>query len=70
MSVYLRFQLPPLHLANVECVEEEMHLLMGVRGDNARKIIKDLDVQSTPLACSCCLLLCHSPRTDSGLVIS
>ena len=47
MAVYLRFQLPPLHLANVESVDVEMHHLLGVRGAKAKAIIEDLDVKST-----------------------
>jgi hypothetical protein len=47
MAVYMRFQLPPLHLANVECVDYEMYELLGVKNQKARNIIKDLDVIST-----------------------
>lgn len=46
MAVYLRFQLPPLHLSNVECVDFEMNHLLGVVGKKAQKIINDLDVVS------------------------
>lgn len=44
VAVYLRMQLPPLQLANTACVDKEMNALLGVTGDRARKIIKDVDV--------------------------
>lgn len=46
MAVYLRFQLPPIHLSKVESVDAEMHHLLGVKGAKANAIIQELDVQS------------------------
>lgn len=44
IAVYLRFQLPPMHLANWDCVSKEMQSLMGVSGKRAKQVIEDLNV--------------------------
>lgn len=48
VALYLRFQLPPLQFANIDCVNRDMWSLLGVSGKNARRIIVDLDITSTP----------------------
>ena len=44
IAVWLRFQLPPLHLANVDCVYEEMKKQLGISGRKADAIIEELNV--------------------------
>ena len=44
IAVYLRFQLPPMHLANWDCVEKEMQHVLGITGRHARRLIADLNV--------------------------
>lgn len=46
IAVYLRFQLPPLHLANEECVLNEMKSLMGADRTVTKAIVQALNVQS------------------------
>ena len=43
--MYLRFQLPPMHLANRDSVVKEMQNLMDVSGKNGMRIIQELDVK-------------------------
>ena len=50
IAVYLRFQLPPMHLANRDSVVKEMQSLMDVSGKNAMSIIDDLNVKGAQLA--------------------
>lgn len=47
IAVYLRFQLPPLHLANWDGIMHEMDMLMGASSKAARRIIGELDVEGT-----------------------
>lgn len=56
IAVWLRFQLPPLHLANTDCVMLEMHEQLGVKGKAATSIIEDLNVVGAP-----CWLRCGVP---------
>ena len=46
LALYLRFQLPPLQFANIDCVNRDMWYLLGVTGKAARRIIVDLDILS------------------------
>lgn len=67
MAVYLRFQLPPLHLANVESVDVEMNHLLGIKGAKAKAIIQELDVQSMlPAASYSYFDTYHSLRMQCG----
>jgi hypothetical protein len=68
MAVYLRFQLPPLHLSNVECVDHEMHGLLGVKGKRALTVITDLDVLSaSPCFLPFLLLYCMLRKNEMNL---
>jgi hypothetical protein len=59
-AIYLRFQLPPLHLANNDSVNRDMKKLLGCNAKVALRVISDLDVFSAPPSSSVLLLLGHN----------
>eukprot|EP00892_Ulva_mutabilis_P006100 jgi/Ulvmu1/3862/UM018_0081.1 len=80
VALYLRFQLPPLQFANVDCINEDMNELMGVTHGKARRIIQDLDImncinldtneEAVAHLSATGLLSQHSHAGASGLVVT
>jgi hypothetical protein len=70
IAVWLRLQLPPLHLANTDCVMEEMKIQLGVTGKKAANIIQELNVEGKCLcASSACWRCPSSAATISAIAL-
>jgi hypothetical protein len=57
-ALYLRFQLPPVRLANRASIANEMRELLGVAPRKAHQIVEDLDISGMPVQAAsidCCL---------------
>jgi hypothetical protein len=48
LALYLRFQLPPLRLADRASIATELHELLGVGSHSAHRIVADLNITGTP----------------------
>jgi hypothetical protein len=55
-AMYLRFQLPPIQLANRDSISSELRALLGVRPYRAHQIVADLKINGMPGH----LTTCHS----------